>query len=112
MVFSGYTLEDLRQRPESEVAELLDLTDILVDGPYVREQPDTERRWIGSTNQRIHFLTERYSFDEQWKKRNTLEIRVLGREISVNGFPASNAVGLWKGWKRKKPLPTPKPNDS
>jgi len=105
MVFSGYAIEELRERPEPEIAELIALTDILVDGPYDRDRPDTARRWIGSTNQRIHFLTDRYSFDEQWRKRNTLEIRVVGREVTVNGFPAADAVGLWKGWKRKKPLP-------
>src|SRR5688572_28818944 len=44
MVFSGYTIEELRARPEPAVAELLALTDILVDGPYVRELPDTTRR--------------------------------------------------------------------
>lgn len=109
MVFSGYTIEELRTRAESEVAELIGLTDILVDGPYDRDNPDTERRWIGSTNQRIHFLTSRYSLDEQWRKKNTLEIRVIGREISINGFPAKDAVGLWKGWKRKKPLPMTNP---
>src|SRR5207249_11616302 len=88
-------------QPQAAIAELLALTDILVDGPYHREHPDTTRRWIGSTNQCIHFLTNRYSFDEQWRRRNTLEIRVAGRDITVNGFPARNAVGLWKGWKRK-----------
>jgi anaerobic ribonucleoside-triphosphate reductase activating protein len=105
MVFSGYTLEELRSRPEA--GELIALTDILVDGPYDRERPDTVRRWIGSTNQRIHFLTERYSFDQEWKRKNTLEIRVLGREITVNGFPAANAVGLWKGWKRPRRAAAP-----
>jgi anaerobic ribonucleoside-triphosphate reductase activating protein len=102
MTFSGFVLEELRSRPEPEVAELIALTDILVDGPYDRDHPDTERRWIGSTNQRVHFLTDRYRLDEQWRKRNTLEIRVVGREITVNGFPAKDAVGLWKGWTRKK----------
>lgn len=106
MVFSGHTIELLREMPESAVGELLGLTDILVDGPYLREQPDTERRWIGSRNQRIHFLTDRYSYDEQWRRRNTLEIRLTGGEISINGFPAKDAVGLWKGWKRKKTAPT------
>ena len=103
MTFSGYTIEQLREMPDPAVAELLSLTDILVDGPYLRDEPDTERRWIGSRNQRIHFLTDRYSFDEQWRKKNTLEIRVVGSEITVNGFPARDAVALWKGWKRKKP---------
>lgn len=109
MVFSGYTLEELRARDDATITKLIATTDILVDGPYVREQPDTERRWIGSRNQRIHFLTPRYSYDAQWRQKNTLEIRVDKDGISVNGFPAADAVGLWKGWKRKKPLPTVDP---
>ena len=105
MVFTGYLLEDLAALPGG--SELLALTDILVDGPYDRERPDTARRWIGSTNQRIHFLTDRYRADDDcWRQRNTLEIRVRGSEIMVNGFPASPALGLWKGWKRPRPLPT------
>ena len=96
MVFTGHMLEDAL-RMGSDVESLLAHTDILVDGPYVRELPDTSRRWIGSTNQRIHFLTERYRADDPcWQQRNTLEIRVRGNEISVNGFPAKQAVGLWK----------------
>lgn len=111
MVFSGFTIEELQEKAEPDVVELIATTDILVDGPYLRDEPDTERRWIGSRNQRIHFLTPRYSYDEQWRTRNTLEIRVVGREISINGFPAAGAVGLWKGWKRKKPVPLPLTTD-
>lgn len=112
MIFSGYTIEQLSEMTDPAVGQLIALTDILVDGPYVREQPDTERRWIGSKNQRIHFLSNRYRFDEQWRQRNTLEIRLIGDEISINGFPARDAVGLWKGWKRKNPAPaTPKTSE-
>jgi anaerobic ribonucleoside-triphosphate reductase activating protein len=83
--------------PDPAVQELLAYTDILVDGPYVRELPDTSRRWIGSTNQRIHFLTDRYQPDDAcWRQPNTLEIRIRQGEISVNGFPAPAAVALWK----------------
>jgi anaerobic ribonucleoside-triphosphate reductase activating protein len=97
MIFSGYTLEEARQLPEPAVAELLSLTDILVDGPYLREQPENRRRWIGSANQRIHFLTNRYRADDPcWQRPNTLEIRLRDREVSINGFPAPAAVGLWK----------------
>ena len=107
MVFSGYTIEEIRAMPDPAAGELLALTDILVDGPYIREQPDTERRWIGSTNQRIHFLTDRYRADDPcWKERNTLEIRLDANGLSVNGFPAPVAVGLWKGFK-----PTRKPSN-
>lgn len=105
MVFTGYTLEEARKLPEPAVAELLSLTDILVDGPYVCELPDTSRRWIGSTNQRIFFLTQRYRADDpRWQQPNTLEIRLADGEVSVNGFPAKNAVGLWK---RPTRLPLP-----
>jgi anaerobic ribonucleoside-triphosphate reductase activating protein len=97
MVFTGYTLEEARQLPEPAVQELLGLTDILVDGPYVRELPETRRRWIGSANQRIHFLTDRYQADDPcWRLPNTLEVRMKDGEISVNGFPAPAALGLWR----------------
>jgi anaerobic ribonucleoside-triphosphate reductase activating protein len=97
MVFSGYTLEEARRLTDPAVAELLALTDILVDGPYLREQPERRRRWIGSANQQVHFLTERYRADDpRWLLPNTLEVRLRGREVSVNGFPARAAVGLWR----------------
>lgn len=100
MFFSGYTIEELRGRQDPLVDELICLTDILVDGPYVRETPDNERRWVGSTNQRIHFLTDRYHFDESWRRPNTLEIRLVNGELTVNGFPGKSAVGLWKRPRR------------
>jgi anaerobic ribonucleoside-triphosphate reductase activating protein len=97
MVFTGYTLEQARELHDPQVADLLNHTDILVDGPYVRELPDSNRRWIGSTNQRIHFLTDRYRADDPcWRQPNTLEIRLRGGDLSINGFPARSAVGLWK----------------
>jgi anaerobic ribonucleoside-triphosphate reductase activating protein len=106
MVYSGYTLEQIREKADAAELDLLAQTDLLVDGPYVREMPETERRWIGSQNQRVHFLTDRYSANDPcWKTRNTLEIRVRGREVTVNGFPAAEAVGLWRKPKRMNPTP-------
>lgn len=97
MVFSGYTLEEARCLADPAVADLLAETDMLVDGPYLRDQPETRRRWIGSANQRVHFLTSRCRADDpRWLQPNTLELRLRGPELTVNGFPAANAVGLWK----------------
>ena len=102
MVYSGYTLAEILALPTLDAAELLSHTDLLVDGPYVRERAETNRRWIGSTNQTLHFLSDRYSPDDPcWTKKNTLELRVRGAEVSINGFPAIDAKELWKGWKRK-----------
>jgi anaerobic ribonucleoside-triphosphate reductase activating protein len=100
MVFSGYTLAQARQRSDAAVADLLAHTDILVDGPYLPEQPERRRRWIGSANQQVHFLTVRYRPDDpRWLFPNTLEIRLADGELSINGFPARHAVGLWKRQK-------------
>lgn len=97
MIFSGYTLDEIRSLTDPATAELLSETDLLVDGPYIREQPEFRRRWVGSSNQQIHFLTDRYSPDDSsWNESNTLEIRLENGEVSVNGFPARDAVGLWK----------------
>src|SRR5262249_19072813 len=97
MVFTGYTLAEARPLADPAVTELLGLTDILVGGPYIRELPDTRPRWVGSTNQVIHFLTDRYRADDPcWQRQNTLEIRLRGNEVTVNGFPAPAAVGLWQ----------------
>lgn len=97
MIFSGYTLAELSARPEPAVDRLMRATDILVDGPYVRELPETRRRWIGSANQQIHFLTSRYQADDpQWLLPNTLEIRLAGGELSVNGYPSQQATDFWR----------------
>jgi anaerobic ribonucleoside-triphosphate reductase activating protein len=97
MVFSGFTLRELADQTDPGVRRLLAHTDILVDGRYRQDQPDTSRRWIGSTNQQIHFLTDRYSQDDPcWRQSETLEIRMQSGEISVNGFPAAAAVDVWK----------------
>jgi anaerobic ribonucleoside-triphosphate reductase activating protein len=97
MVFTGFTLEQLRESTDAAAIALLDETDVLVDGPYLREQPETRRRWIGSANQRVHFLSDRYrDSDPRWRQSNTLELRLRGSELTVNGFPAPRATGLWK----------------
>jgi anaerobic ribonucleoside-triphosphate reductase activating protein len=102
MIFSGYRLAELRAMPEEHIARLLALTDILVDGPFVRELPETRRRWIGSTNQQVHFLTERCRADDpRWLWPNTLELRWQGGELIVNGYPAAKAKDFWHKLPRR-----------
>jgi anaerobic ribonucleoside-triphosphate reductase activating protein len=97
MIYSGYTLEQLQAMLDPTVQELLWQTDVLVDGPYLREQPERARRWVGSTNQRVHFLSNHYrASDPCWRAANTLEIRYDGSSLCVNGFPAEGAKMLWQ----------------
>ena len=55
MAYSGYTIEQLLQRAKTEesVRALLLNCDILVDGPFIKEQRDISLRFRGSKNQRI-----------------------------------------------------------
>ncbi|MBI4496631.1 MAG: radical SAM protein [Chloroflexi bacterium] len=53
VVYSGYTLEALARRREPEVHEVLRLTDLLVDGPFVRSRATGAGEWRGSRNQRL-----------------------------------------------------------
>lgn len=91
MVFSGYTRAELDDVPFS--AALLAATDLLVDGRYVAEQRTTRRRWIGSENQVLHFLSDRYRADDpRFSEPNHLEIRMKGGVITLNGWPALGAA--------------------
>jgi anaerobic ribonucleoside-triphosphate reductase activating protein len=52
-LYSGYTLEELLSRPDPLIPQILDLSDILIDGPFVKELSGAAGEWRGSTNQRI-----------------------------------------------------------
>lgn len=100
MAFSGWTLVELREKHDAAIDALLTETDILVDGPFVRELPESSRRWIGSANQQVHFLTNRCSADDRrWTLPNTLEIRYDGEMVLINGFPAAGRERLWRHLK-------------
>jgi anaerobic ribonucleoside-triphosphate reductase activating protein len=52
-VYTGYTLETLGRREEPDVRGALRLTDLLIDGPFVRSLAAGAGRWRGSRNQRL-----------------------------------------------------------
>lgn len=102
MTFSGYRLEELQGSADSAIQRLLSATDVLVDGRFDASRPDTARRWIGSTNQRVHFLNDRYSAEDPcWRTGNTVEIRWQDGELSVNGFPSEASRTLWANLRRR-----------
>lgn len=91
MVYSGYTLAELQERAKSDagVSALLGVTDLLLDGRYDATKPETTRRWIGSTNQQLHFFTEAYRPDDpRFWTANTVELRLVNGQLTINGWPA------------------------
>ena len=87
MVFSGYTLAELKEGPEAW-ARLLSLIDLLVDGRYERNRPELRRRWIGSANQVVHFLSDRFDGSEGFDQPNSVELRIdPDGNLQINGWP-------------------------
>jgi anaerobic ribonucleoside-triphosphate reductase activating protein len=97
MVYSGFTLAQLRSEGDADVDRLLAATDLLVDGPYLEAQRTTERRFIGSTNQVLHALSDRYRVDDPaFSTHNTVEVRLVtnnngSSHLIVNGWPTLGA---------------------
>ncbi len=61
VTYTGHTLEELQQHARPGWLDLLGVTDILIDGPYIPALHDDALRWRGSRNQRLLFLTPRYT---------------------------------------------------
>jgi anaerobic ribonucleoside-triphosphate reductase activating protein len=102
MIFSGYTLDDIHARQDPHAERLLAHTDILIDGPYMEAFHTEERRWIGSTNQRIHFLSGRYDPEDPcWKQKNSVEVFFDGQELRITGFPKKEWRDEVMRWRRQ-----------
>ncbi len=90
MIFTGYELEHLEgSDAPTGATELLAATDLLIDGPYVAGSQDILRPWVGSTNQRFHFLTDRYRHlaGSLTHIGDRLEVRVSpSGELAINGW--------------------------
>lgn len=91
MVFSGFLIEEILQSPlEDPRRTLLSYCDVLVDGPYILNKPEKDRNWVGSTNQRFHYLTERYGpeIEKEASSVPAVEIRIQADGTLVaNGWP-------------------------
>lgn len=89
VTFTGLVFEDIVKSSNADWHELLSITDLLIDGPYMNDKFDLNRPWVGSSNQRYHFLTERYQHIQSniHEIKNKIEIRLQDDgEIVVNGI--------------------------
>ena len=52
-IWTGYTLEELKEKNNTHINNILQHIDILIDGPFIQEQRDITLHLRGSSNQRI-----------------------------------------------------------
>jgi len=107
MVFTGMTLVYIKRQERQDWDAFLEQIDLLVDGPYIQSKHVDNRRWIGSSNQKTHFLTDRYAHmtdeEEGWDGApNTIELRMVNGQITINGFPDESIVELSRASIKRK----------
>lgn len=56
LIYTGYTLRELRDMQHPVVDHILALCSVLIDGPYVLGQDTGQGNLKGSDNQQVHFL--------------------------------------------------------
>lgn len=87
MLFSGFTYEEILA--DTRKRKLAERCDVLIAGPFIQEQAQDKRKWIGSRNQTVHFF--RHGLDAlkaDWpENRAEIEIHIADGQISINGFP-------------------------
>jgi anaerobic ribonucleoside-triphosphate reductase activating protein len=86
--YTGYRLNKLTapRRPPEGVSSLLAQVDVLIDGPYVARLDDG-LGLRGSTNQRVHHLTDRLAGYPFEKAPRTAELRISATEGLMVGVP-------------------------
>lgn len=97
MAFSGYYKEQLEEMNKPGWQELYNVTDLFIDGPFEQDHLDSERPWVGSTNQRFHFLTKRYKDLEKELASVPDKLEIY---LHKDGTIAANGMVPSDVWKR------------
>lgn len=58
-IWTGYYYEDLLKRENPKIPKILEMTDVLIDGPYIEGRRDVSLPMRGSSNQSIIYLKEK-----------------------------------------------------
>jgi len=88
IVFTGHIYELLLENGTPDDHSLLDFTDLLVDGPFIKDLLCYDLPWVGSQNQRYVHVSDRYTDYDFPQVRNAFEIRIYTQKnrIIVNGM--------------------------
>ncbi|WP_086322487.1 4Fe-4S cluster-binding domain-containing protein [Campylobacter devanensis] len=86
ILFSGYAFSEIKYSELDGVLELLEHTDVLIDGEYIDELYDESLGIVGSSNQQIYFFTDLYSLKD-FKNEISVDFIVKNNRILINGWP-------------------------
>lgn len=101
IVYSGFTLDEIKA--DESKSPLLNEIDILIDGRYEKDLDDG-RAYVGSSNQIIHYLTERYkTIGQEYyaATKRKAEIKFTSSQAILIGVPSREVLSLWRSLKSK-----------
>lgn len=85
VIFTGYDYSKISQK--DNIKELVKHVDILIDGKFEEDKQDFSRPWVGSSNQKYYFFTDKYDESIIDKYKNKFEVRIdKNNHISINGM--------------------------
>lgn len=84
LVYTGFTLEEVMADDEKDAG--LSFIDVLIDGPFRKELAEPTLLARGSTNQRMHFLTSRYSIADLYMQGRAEVIIGADGVVRKTGF--------------------------
>lgn len=101
IVYTGYKYDELIA--ESINKDIISNIDILIDGEYIQEEPGGFL--VGSTNQKVYFLTDRYKgFKQMYEQsdKRKVSISINDGELHSVGIPTYESEIIVKALIRKK----------
>lgn len=104
IVYTGYLYEELLEMADSnpDLLAFLSRIDLLIDGPYIRER-DRNQPYIGSDNQRLILLTDRFKDEMTYYTAATgrkIEFHLSEQRTLMVGVPGREQKEIWERIKR------------
>lgn len=99
VTFTGYEHSRLVTSGREDWNNLLAVTDLLLAGPFREDLKDFSRPWVGSRNQEVIFLTDRYRHLESqgFSCRNSLETQIASDgAVRLNGLVPVEDIRLFR----------------
>ena len=93
ILFTGYEISEIEKKGMADVLKNLD---IVITGRYEEQYRTLYHQWIGSTNQTVHFLSDRYrNYTIENKNYTELSINEDG-SITILGFPLEDISNIYE----------------
>lgn len=89
IIFTGYTMKELKEMRDQNVDAVLSHISVLVDGPYIGELNDG-KGLRGSSNQKIHILKNFEKYENLEECERSMQLVVDGQRVMTIGMPWVN----------------------